>query len=318
MIWFLTASTLLMALALLVPARAGVWRRRALEIALLLILALPILRAVIPAAPESASPNWLGQIRVPEYTLSAGLVTLWGLGVLVGGVISLRQFLQVGRLFRGSRALNDRECRHVSGLLHLRESCVERQFRLSSDIMTPVALPTLPGCVLLPTDWQTWAPRLQLGALRHEWHHVTHQDAILGCLIRVFCLAFWFHPLAWHLAAQWMAACEHEADRAAVAGADPVHYAGDLLAFAVRCSRREQSLPLGLPAFTRSALARRIELLFDTSGSRGRSRTIALLCIFLLVCSAIFCGWIASRQPAAAIPSSEVTLRLSADAFPAD
>lgn len=318
MIWFLTASTLLMALALLVPIRAGLWRRRALEMALLLIVALPILRVLMPAAPDYAAPTWLGQLRVPEYTLSDGLMTFWGVGVLVGGLVSLRQFRSVRRLFHGSRALDSHECRRVSRLLHLQESCVERQFRVCTDIMTPVALPTLPGCILLPPDWQSWTPRLQLGALRHEWHHVVHQDAVLGCLVRLFCLAFWFHPLVWHLADEWMAACEHAADRAAVADSDPLHYADDLLVFAGRCSCREQSLPLGLPAFTRSGLARRISLLFDTTGSSVRSKSIALLCIFLLACSAIGCCWIGSHQPTAATMSSEVELRLSADAFPAD
>jgi beta-lactamase regulating signal transducer with metallopeptidase domain len=319
MTWFLTTSTALMTLALLVPARAGVWQRRVLELALLLILLLPGFREIVLlTASVVAEPDWVRPIQVPEMKLSDWLLGLWGLGMLLGCSMSLRQLYQVRSLLRESRALDETECRLINDVLHLHDHCLKKQFRVSMTLESPVVLPTVPGCVLLPMNWFAWSPSLQRGALRHEWHHVMHQDALLGCIMRVFCVVFWFHPLAWLLCRAWVAACEHEADRAAISGADPVRYADDLLALAKRQFTEGRGLPLLLPAFSRSSLSRRIELLFNTRDQSNASRIIALLCILLMGLCAISCAWIGGRKTTGDTLVNEIQMRLAAEAFPAD
>jgi beta-lactamase regulating signal transducer with metallopeptidase domain len=183
-----------------------------------------------------------------------------------------------------------------------------------------MALPSNPGSIVLPKDWLQWSPRLQRAILRHEWHHVDHHDALLGCFMRAFAILFWFNPLAWWLTASWVAACEHEADLAAVCNDDPVSYADDLLAFARKQSARPSAAftLMGLPAFTRSKLAHRIQLLLTKHHSRSRSLRMTSVCILLLILSLIGCAWLGRPIATSDSMHEEAVTRLSASAFPAD
>lgn len=308
MTWFLLSSSLLMAVALLVPASAVGLKRRALEAAALAVLLLPWLSQMMPQNTSiAASQPSVETARAPTIWIS-----FWILGIAVGLFQSLRQWCQVRRLRMQSRELLDEERERVAELVMIQSSRDLRRFRVSSLIETPLALPGRESGVLLPQDWMSWPRRLQGTALRHEWHHVLRHDALLACLMRGFAVLFWFHPLAWRLVSAWSAACEHEADRAAVANADPVAYADDLLAFA----SGRVTAPVPLPAFTSSRLGDRIALLFVRPGWRRRSRWLALACLLALASITLGCAWLG--RPHAALMHDEMQTRLSASAFPLD
>lgn len=308
MIWFLLSSSLLMAVALLVPASAIGLRRRALEIAALAVLFLPLLSQLMPENTEAFASQ-----PSAETTSSLNLwLSLWLLGITITIVRSCRQWRQVRRLCLHARELLDEERVRIAELLLLQDDRDLERFRVSSLVETPLALPGRQGGVLLPEDWMTWPARLQKTALRHEWHHELQHDASLACLMRVFAVLFWFNPLAWRLVSAWSAACEHEADRAAVADADPVAYADDLLAFA----SGRMSAPAPLPAFTSSRLGDRIALLFVRPTWRRRSRWLAIASLLVLVSITLGCAWLG--RPHAVIMREEAQTRLAASAFPLD
>ena len=308
MTWFLLSSSLLMAVALLVPASAVGLKRRALEAAALAVLLLPWLSRMMPENTTIAA----SQPFVERTQASSIWMLFWILGIVVGLFQSLRQWRQVRRLRMQSRELLDEERDRVAELVMLQSARDLMRFRVSDLVETPLALPGRDGGVLLPQGWMSWPRRLQRTALRHEWHHVLRHDALLACLMRGFAVLFWFHPLAWRLVSAWSAACEHEADRAAVANADPVAYADDLLAFA----SGRVTAPVPLPAFTSSRLGDRIALLFVRPGWRRRSRWLALACLLALATITLGCAWLG--RPHAAIMREEMQTRLAASAFPAD
>ncbi len=326
MLWLIACSTLLLAVAVFMPSSSGPWRRRMLELTALLVTLLPLLRMgleftgiatsplrqVVPVAAAGAILPAVGQIALE----------LWIGGVIAFSLLGLRSWLRVRGLASRAEKLPATTTGRIAALLGLPRQTVQTHIRLSAEVTTPVVLPTSPGLILLPTGWSLWPERLQTSALRHEWHHLRHRDALWSCCMRAFCIVFWFHPLAWCLASRWSEECEHLADRAAVAGGDPADYAQDLLGLAA--GRGAQALS-GLTGFLGprgSRLHRRVQALLIASGETGPSGTSMRAVIVVMLLLAGNCAWIGVRErnltTLAGPLASEIRLRLTADAFPAD
>ncbi|MCX6856776.1 MAG: M56 family metallopeptidase [Verrucomicrobia bacterium] len=247
-------------------------------------------------------------------------MALWILGVLIGAVIGLKQYQLALLLKRQARKLAPDEVTCIQQTLRLDEQTIMDRILVNERIATPMALPSNPGSVVLPEGWLQWSPRLQRAILKHEWHHVDQHDALMGCFMRGFAILFWFNPLAWNLTAAWVAACEHEADLAAVCNDDPVSYADDLLAFARKQSSTANQTfhAQGLPAFTGSKLGQRIALLLSNQGSRSRCLWVTHLSLLTLILSLLGCAWLGRPIAYSDSMREEAATRLSAAAFPAD
>jgi beta-lactamase regulating signal transducer with metallopeptidase domain len=141
---------------------------------------------------------------------------------------------------------------------------------------------------------------------------------LLGCFMRVFVILIWFNPIAWILVSSWVAACEHEADLAAVSDEGPLSYANELLSFARAQSLHDSagSHDLRVPAFTRSKLADRIELLLVKGCCRRQDHWIGGLSITALILSLIGCAWLGRPVTFSDQMHEEAVTRLSANAFP--
>lgn len=328
MLWIFASSTLLLAVALLLPAQPQT-RRRILELTALLVTTLPLARlgleawGVAPgplAAMESAAAGDSAMDAAPAL-LTRWVLGGWTLGLLLCALWSLRQWQAVRRLARHAQPLTAAQEGRVSAVLGLPRPQVARRFRTCAGLETPLVLPTHPSLVLLPQAWQAWPERLQASSLRHEWHHVLSRDPGWQSLLRVFCILFWFHPLAWRLAARWAEASEQLADKAAVGGGNPADYAQDLLGLASGMSHSPTwQGAMGFLGNGTSRLQRRVSALLSPtrrpSSPTGGMRSFVVVMLLL----AGNCAWLGvrARQLPAAATQNEVYMRLSANPFPAD
>lgn len=329
MLWILASSTLMLAVALLLPAQPQA-RRRILELTALLVTTLPLARlgleawgvapgplAVLGGADAAGTATAQQSFALPSWLAAA----LWLAGVLGCGLWSVRQWQAARRLARQARPLSAAQEGRVSSLLGLSRPQVARRFRTCVGLETPLVLPTHPSLVLLPMAWQAWPERLQASSLRHEWHHVQSRDPGWQSLLRVFCVLFWFHPLAWRLAARWAEASEQLADRAAVAGGNPADYAQDLLGLATGMAHSPAwQGAMGFLGNGTNRLQRRVSALLTPSrrpsSPAGGMRSFVVVMLLL----AGNCAWLGvrARQLPSAATQNEVYMRLSANPFPAD
>ncbi|MEN3943229.1 M56 family metallopeptidase [Prosthecobacter sp. SYSU 5D2] len=320
MLWFLTSTTLLLllALGLALLARSG---RRIIESSTLLITALPLLSLGLECAvPVQLSTNW--SLTFPSDSLtsagfSSALTAIWVAGIFVHLVILARRWAQVLALKAGSASLPLESVSVISTCLSQPEEIIRSHFKTSASIQTPMVIPGLHSLVLLPAAWDTWPVRLQAGALRHEWHHLRHRDALWNLWMSLFRAALWFHPLAWLSVQVWTDACEKDADQAAVTGSDPASYAQDLLGLATLQPYAITGIT-GFLGSSRLALQRRIRSLLS-SPHHDQAHQPFLLKIsgpLLILVLTLICAWTGIRHHTLRL--EEATLRLSANAFPAD
>lgn len=322
MLWFLASSTLLMALASMMPRAMKQWRRRAMEATPLLIMLLPLMRQGLEGL--GFQYPLLGHAMVSAQPHEHEWQIAWGLGTFLGMLAFMQKLKGALRLRRNAHRLPLNLTRQTAAELNLTPTTVSQRFRLCQTTDTPLVVPGLRPVVLLPGNWHHWPARLQRSALRHEWHHVQQGDAWWGCVMQLFCAVFWFHPLAWHLAASWTDECEHLADSAAVGHEDPADYALDLLGLADRVRMPAISWQ-GVPAFLGprgSRLQRRVQVLLESHGTctRIQSTWLAVSGLTLLLLAAAGCAWSGMRSSGveSAAFRHEARLRLAADAFPAD
>lgn len=98
------------------------------------------------------------------------------------------------------------------------------------DVSGPLMFGWLRPRVVVPADWETWAPAHREAALAHERAHVARQDWAMHAAGHVVCALFWFHPLVWAARRRLVMAAELAADDAALAtGLRASDYASALL-----------------------------------------------------------------------------------------
>lgn len=325
MLWF-HLSTALLLLAALSLGMVGFPRRRVIEGVTLLVILLPILRlaaeAFMPDRPDIASSLVVLDESWQSSKIAATLMGAWVLGVLIYGTTLVRRWLAVRALKTVAVEPNQECVEQITACLSLPQATVRQSFRVSAAVTTPLVLPGLYSVVILPMDWNSWPLRLQAGALRHEWHHLQNHDALWNVWMSLFRALFWFHPLAWISVKVWTDACEAEADQAAVGSSDPADYAQDLLGIARLQPRVTNAVGLGFLGSSRVGLQRRIRaLLSSPQGSQSEKPWTLRLSAPLVICTlAIGCAWLGARKHAehVQLQQEEASLRLTANAFPAD
>lgn len=325
MLWF-HFSTALLLFAALSLAVVGLPRRRMIEGVTLLVILLPLLRlfaeTFIPEHPEMISPFVGLDESWQSSKITLPLMGVWGLGILIHGVILIRRWRAVNALKSAAVQPNQACVEEIAACLSLSPKMVRQSFRLSPVVKTPLVLPGLRSVVVLPMDWSSWPLRLQAGALRHEWHHLQNHDALWNVWMALFRTLFWFHPLAWISIKVWTDACEDEADQAAVGSRDPADYAQDLLGLARLQPMAAHAVGLGFLGSSHVGLQRRIRaLLASPQGSRSEKSRVLRFSAPLIICAlAIGCAWLGVRKHAEHVQlhEEEATLRLTANAFPAD
>jgi beta-lactamase regulating signal transducer with metallopeptidase domain len=310
MIWFLAATTLLLFLGILARDR------RTAECTALAVLLLTPGRWLLEKldVPTPALVSGLPEANLAATGVGHAISWVWLGVVTILFVRMMWHWRLVRKWSERSRALSPARCAEAAAVLGVTRGDIRRHFRISADVVTPVALPIFPSTVLLPAEWSNWPARLRASALRHEWHHVRYADAWWHALLRCICCVFWFHPLVWILTRIWSDACERAADHAAVQGTDPVDYADDLLALINRLGPGNQMV-LGMLQTGRNRFGPRIESILRPLVMKPVQSSIALL---LVIALGVACTWLGVRHAGQMELRREATLRLQADAFPAE
>jgi TonB family protein len=267
------------------------------------MLALVLLRPVIPAAhlhlsrpavldaitidsireivadPSSANVTAAG-IREKPPTLSAPLAVTstprfgwqaYAATILLAGMIVFAGRLTLG-IYLGSRLF-----RHAPGVA----AEVKRRFgaavevanlemRESNRARVPVTVGLVRARIILPTDWREWPAEKMAAVLAHESAHVRRRDPLVAFLSAANKCVFWFHPLAWWLERRLAVLAEHAADDAGLeASPDAQSYARVVVEVAASIQGNGGRLIWHAAAMNGPLVAQRIRRVMDP---RARSR----------------------------------------------
>jgi beta-lactamase regulating signal transducer with metallopeptidase domain len=284
-------------------ARHWIW-----TLAAAAVLALPALAVLLPAwplpiLPESAPWSYtLGKVgpldglvpwpvfeerhpagrAEPPWARAAAL--LWCAGALVAAARLGASLARARALVRRSAPLaRGRVARAAEGVARELGLAGRVTFRWSHVGGTPMTLGIRRPIVLLPADAGTWSAERLRVVLLHELAHVQRRDCLAQLGADLACIAYWFHPLAWHLARRLRVERERASDDCVLrAGIRPSTYAAHLLALA-------WSGPAPAPAMAqRTSLEERLEAILDPRvrhhpSSRAASALAVLAVAFLVL-----------------------------------
>ncbi len=172
--------------------------------------------------------------------------------------------------------------------------------------------------IFLPPVWRTWTSDRLARVLAHEAAHVRRGDWFAQMAMNLAVAVHWPNPFAWLLLRDATYVAECAADAAVLsAGAEPAHYAGDLLDIA-RSARTMRSA-VAVPMAVKADVSRRIEMiLIHSQKQRGFGRLGLIGLSAMLVIAAVpLTTWALqakgpAMQPALAAPSDSVAVLVSA------
>lgn len=269
-----------------------------LRACVVLLIALPILSALIPAltlrllpaapAPEAADALLWGAViegvairtagatvSVPPLTAFVAMVWMAGVALLavpfVGGVLTLHRWT--------------REAQPVTSALWTvplsRIAAARRpELKMSARIGSPVSWGLPPGAILL--DPASLArPETARAVMAHELAHLRRRDWLFLILSRGALALFWFSPLVWWLHASLVSRSEDAADAAVLMEVEPAAYARTLVSLAGEAGHPAAT---GLSGPARS-LARRITRIMKTH--RPAASRPALIAVVLAGLAAV-------------------------------
>lgn len=166
--------------------------------------------------------------------------------------------------------------------------------------------------VVLPGDSQEWSIERQRVVLLHELAHVRRGDWLSLLLAEASLAIWWFHPLAWRLAAAARREAEQAADDVVLAsGLRPSDYAAHLVAL-VRGMTPIPDEVLAMAMARSSAIEARLLAILDPSRLRRAPGSVwGRVLTFVLLGGA---GALAALQPTAAATASEAESLVEDDA----
>jgi hypothetical protein len=277
----LAKITLLFAAALVAAlvAKNAATRHALLSGAQLAALILPFLSVTLPplrvlparraqtitlATPTferpSPRPRGEGARRADEGPNALFLIYIAGVTL-----VALAKTISYGRAFAiARRAVEDRRSR-LSGQAGLPVP------HFSDEINQPA---TFGNRILLPASAKQWSDEKLRIVLLHERAHIARHDTLLGLIGDVVCAVYWFHPLAWLIAAR--AGLERERacdDRVLGAGIAPGDYAAAMLDVARAMTRAHAAMPMAEV----SHIERRIRAILDPKTRRRSAHALAAL-----------------------------------------
>ena len=205
-------------------------------------------------------------------------------------------------LFRAERRARLIACATWVGLLEeIRKAFSIRRKIVLLQSANAAAMPMTWGLrrprVLVPASAEGWSAERRRVVLLHEAAHVKRGDWLTQLLGRVACCVYWFHPLAWYVAAQARIEAEHACDDAVMAthaqsgcaAVKPSVYASELLmlAGAFRTPRIQFAGAIAMGAGEAEQLQARIRAILDSARNRRDFSTRGLVLAVLLAMAAV-------------------------------
>lgn len=194
MLWWLLGAQLVLGLAIGSPLRLPLLKPEPRSVVVNVVSSadVPVQASnssVGVVLPENATPNAPFDWRV-------ALFALWGAGLVLQLLLTLRQGIETRRTLRASRPLND-DALQALCQAQARELGLRRcpQLRISDEITSPQVTGNVSPIVLLPAD-HALTPDESAMAIAHELAHIRRGDLWLGWIPALAQRLFFFHPLA--------------------------------------------------------------------------------------------------------------------------
>ena len=184
--------------------------------------------------------------------IGTALLGLWLLGVLMLGARRMIAEIQVRRILRAGRNLDDPDLVHwIQGLAASSGMRGPVRLRLSESITSPGVTGVVSPAVLLPAAAVTWPRDRLTQVLVHEFAHIVRRDCLLNLVADLAGIVYWCNPLVRSAVRRLRTESEHACDdRVIRSGAEPGDYAGLLLTLA-HGARMEEGLPGAVTAMAR-------------------------------------------------------------------
>jgi beta-lactamase regulating signal transducer with metallopeptidase domain len=210
---FLIAVTVrpvvLAAIAGVVRVRSAAVRHAVWTIVMAGMLAIAIGAAVLPRIPvrvfasaQRAHATAVSEIAVYRSVAAPPREVPWGSMVYGAGLFVMA--VRMGYGYWVARSL-------VRSAIWVRDEIYE-----SARVAVPVTLGWQRPAILLPAGWDAWAPEKLDAVLVHERNHIRRGDWAIAVLAGINRCVFWFHPLAWWLAARLTVLAEEACDDASL------------------------------------------------------------------------------------------------------
>jgi TonB family protein len=207
-----------------------------------------VLRPQAPAVTTEMAFSAQAPIPAPARERPFPWAAIYATGLLLFGGRLARGYALTRRLVKGSRRVARWE--HVYA---------------SEEVHVPLTVGWLRPRILLPADWEQWAPQKLDAVLTHERNHVRRGDWAIAVLAGVNRCVFWFHPLAWWLEARLSVLAEQACDDASLSQvASAEDYAQVLVEMAAAVRRGKGRTGREAMAMARGAeVSVRIERILD-------------------------------------------------------
>jgi TonB family protein len=162
-----------------------------------------------------------------------------------------------------------------------------------ADVCVPVVAGLMRPVVLLPREARHWPSERTEAALRHEYAHLRRNDLPTLLLSHIATAVYWFHPLAWMLAAQLRREQEQAADDAVLlSGFEPASYAEALLAAAQNLTSTKL---IGCHMLTENTFRHRIARLLANGMPRVSSTSTLRRAAILFACAVVAIGLVSGK-----------------------
>jgi beta-lactamase regulating signal transducer with metallopeptidase domain len=298
------------------------------------MLALPLLRPVIPVTHlPVAEPAALQAINLkpdqwavnsdraalsaPSVQPSSSTLRLdWRsyvafaylIGVLFFAARVLVGFFLARRVLRETRSITRQVQTNLPALAGAKSEIQE-----SDRVRVPMATGVLRTRVILPLEWRRWSNEQVLAVLTHELAHARRRDPLVALLTALNKCVFWFHPLAWWLERHLAELAEHAADNEGLAvSPDPESYARTVVAMASRLSGRPHRLIWNSASMSGPLVVRRVRRILDPTTAKSTQRLGRVARVVLASAGALLL-WISAAADFQSIARAQVNRSTSAD-----
>lgn len=247
----------------------------------------------------------------------AGIV--WGVIALFVGLWLVLGFLNVRRIVRRARVLEDRlwtrPLYEIADRLGI--DATPRLMR-SEDVRMPFACGLVTPTIILPADSDEWDIERRRAVLMHELAHIRRRDLLGHTLGRLACAVYWFHPLVWTAARRMRIESERACDDLALTcGLRATTYAEHLLDI-VTAVGKTRTPAIAIPMAHRREFEGRMLAILDPALRRGVGRRQSAALLVGLVALVIVVGGAVPAPRAASQLANDSAVPAPSPSGPAD
>jgi beta-lactamase regulating signal transducer with metallopeptidase domain len=159
----------------------------------------------------------------------------------------------------------------------LRRAAVQVHGRLTHPAcVVPMTVGIVAPVIILPPDWKSWDEAELSAVLAHEEEHARRRDPLVTAMTLFNRAIFWFHPLAWWLAAEIARLSEKACDAVVISrGHDRDVYSTCLLRFARRVTNAGGRIVPMATAMPGSGLQQRLVMIAQPPARRPSALRLA-------------------------------------------